>query len=134
MSRLIGYGPGEISDRLSILSLKILHAPSDRDVSHFRVELAALAAQLLERRTFSDSTSLGMAAKKLDQVNARLWRLEDEMRTFRLVVVGQSDDWSNAREIAICALEINALNAQRSELIAEINRLAGHTGGPEKIR
>lgn len=124
--RLVDPGIGEISDRLSILSLKILFGKQDgRPVEHFQKEQASLFAKVGARtlngawfRSYTD----------LAAVNAALWHAEDDLRAFR--VAGQTT--ANTDAIVELAFRIQELNDHRAELIAAINKEAGDLVGQEK--
>jgi hypothetical protein len=131
MSRMFDYGPGELYDRLSILRLKIHHAPVGRDTLHFSLEQQRIM-DTLDRLKISPN--LFQLALSLARVNGWLWDAEDQMRQFRQDGVGVNDPVEWYESVALLGLRINKLNADRSELIAEINRVTGHRGGPEKIR
>ena len=121
--RLINFGVGEITDRLSILALKILHAKPDTDVSHFTHERAALLAKLAGRSLngawYEQSVELGA-------VNGAIWHEEDELRAYRTY---RPTDHEIVVEIAF---RLQELNDRRHELVAEINKRAGDFFGNEK--
>ena len=125
MTRLINFGLGEVCDRLSILSLKILHGRAKEvDVAHFEREREALVVKLLAHG----------AAKwiewyaQLAAVNAALWAAEDQLR--RLRDIGPSVN--NTDEIVDVAFRIQELNDQRAALVAQINSYVGD-GAKEKV-
>lgn len=121
--RLINPGAGEISDRLSILALKLLFgAEAGKDVTHFQTEKAALLVQLrgrtLNGRWFEAYTELAA-------INAALWHAEDDLRSLRLSGL-------TTPEASTLAFRIQALNDQRAACVEKINRDAGEHGGTEK--
>lgn len=125
MSRLVNPGTGEISDRLSILALKI-RAGSDaaKDVTHFETERAALLtkihARVLNAMWFD-------AFVELAAVNAFLWQAEDDLRAYR------ADPRRSPDEVVQVAFRIQALNDRRAMLIEQINKEAGDPAEKEKI-
>lgn len=123
MSRLLNPGIGDICDRLTILELKLLHAPADRSVDHFLQErnglLTKVRAATLNGSWFE--RVLGLAA-----VNARLWQLEDEIRGYRLDWAGGIVSKEALMEDATkCAFAIAEMNDRRAQLVREINELTG---------
>lgn len=125
MGKLVNYGAGEISDRLTVLALKILFGTeAGKDVSHFRNEQTVLLTQI-HARTLNGvwfDAYTGLAA-----VNAALWHAEDDLRAMRRSGTPNTDD------IAVLAFRIQSLNDQRAALIARINSDAGDTVGTEKL-
>ena len=130
MARLINIGTGEMLDRLSILSLKVLYGElAGKDTAHYRNERNALLSKVTAKN--------GMASwieeyGALAAVNAALWHAEDELRTLRrheetLVTEGLLPT------VARCAFRIQQLNDDRSKLIAAINQKTGEFLGEEKL-
>lgn len=128
MSRLINPGLGDLCDRLTVLSLKILHgAEQGRETKHWETEHASLLAQLRGRELtgpwFADLLGLGAT-------NAALWHAEDDLRTLRQQgTFGSVESYGPA---GMVAFRIQALNDQRAALIHSINKLAGDDRGQEK--
>lgn len=128
--RLINYGPGEIADRLTILSLKILHGgDAGKDVGHFVQERNALLAQLRGRETtgawFEFVVDLGA-------VNGALWQAEDDLRNRRSEESGaHSIGWFQT--ITELAFHIQSLNDRRAVLVQQINEKTGDFVGQEKL-
>jgi hypothetical protein len=122
--RLIGYGPGEICDRLSILALKILHA-NGQPTEHFREEQAALVRQSREAGWLPYWDGF----PELAAVNAEIWRLGDALRAYQIGPTRAGD----AEGVLLVATRQQQLNDRRAALIAEINQQAGHVSGPEKL-
>jgi hypothetical protein len=132
--RLLNYGAGEITDRLTILSLKILHGGAEERTKHFRDERAALLTKLRGRESVGGWLD---QALMLGAVNGALWQAEDELRDWRArwgaASLGESYIASTAREAALVAFRIQELNDQRAALLQQINALTGETAGPEKL-
>lgn len=126
--RLLDPGVGEITDRLTILSLKILFGEqAGKATTHFRAERTSLLAKIRSKDlngVWFDKV-LDLAA-----VNAALWHCEDAMR-----------DWRNApmlpaaslQSVADLAFRIQELNDQRAALVQGINKDVGESGGQEKL-
>jgi hypothetical protein len=135
MARLVNLGVGDIVDRLTILSLKLLYGEqAGKETKHFRDERNALLTQIHARDQYQLWYEQGL---ELHAVNAALWQAEDEMRGFREHELGTAsgrilaDGW--LREVTDCAFQIQKLNDRRSELIAQINAKVGDPAGSEKI-
>ena len=138
MGRLIGYGTGEIVDRLSILALKI-QLGKPEETLHFRDERSALLNKLGEQAhvgalgniTISrddHKTTLWRVFFDLSTINGMLWRAEDDLRSNR-----NCTEADRLLGIAGIAYEIQHLNDQRARCIREINQLTGEHAGHEKL-
>ncbi|ARE41921.1 hypothetical protein RGUI_3780 [Rhodovulum sp. P5] len=106
----IDIGPGELADRLSILELKVAHAPQETALVSARDALAAQRARLPLPRLAEEV--------KLARVNADLWTAEDRIRSAE-----RRGDYGP--DFTALARRIIALNDRRSALKAAIDRLAG---------
>ncbi len=125
--RLVSPGAGEISDRLTILALKILYGEAaDKDVKHFKAERQTLLAQILSKTL---NGSWFEPVLELAAVNASLWHAEDLLRIHR--ELGQTAE--NTDEIVTLAFRVQELNDQRAALVQRINVQAGDASGVEKI-
>lgn len=131
--RLVNYGLGEITDRLSILSLKKLFGEqAGRDTTHWRNEQNALLVQARNR-----SLNLELALE-LAAVNAALWHKEDELRAYRQQPIDQRAQWAGfgkswVEAVAAVAILIQELNDKRAAIIQKINEAAGDASAPEKL-
>jgi hypothetical protein len=109
-------GPGELCDRLSVLSLKLLHKPSAEYQSEFDLIVGEVCA-LFGGSAFKVDDLLSLAA-----VNGQLWAFEDRIRDFR-------DDPKplelDEGEVLSVAMGIQKLNDRRAQLIGEINAFHG---------
>jgi hypothetical protein len=126
--RFLDPGAGEITDRLTILALKILFGrEAGKDVTHFESERISLLAKIR-----SKTLNGAWFDKLLDlaAVNAALWHLEDEMREWRGIPALHNDSFP---EVVSCAFRIQSLNDQRAALVREINKDAGDSVGQEKL-
>lgn len=119
--RLVNYGPGELSDRLSILALKRLFASeAGRDLTSLTTEWAALLSEI-RSRTLNGKWFEAML--ELTVLNAAIWHAEDDLRALRQRHhAGQVTDWDAALR---CACRPQTLNDQRAALVAQINKDAG---------
>jgi len=128
--KLLNVGAGEISDRLSILALKILYArESGKDTAHFESEQASLRAQI-RSRTLNGKWFDGVL--ELAAVNAAIWHGEDELRAWR---VPRPTGYSPEDLVTIMdlAFHLQAMNDRRAELIQTINKDAGDSDAKEKV-
>lgn len=128
--RLKNYGPGEISDRLSILALKRLFGgEAGRDLTTFNNEWAIL---LTEIRSRTLNGKWFEAVLELAAVNSALWHAEDDLREYRDMgynAVGIPESLA----VVSLAFRIQALNDQRAGLIDRINRDAGEVVVSDKV-
>lgn len=125
--RLVNPGTGEISDRLSILALKILFAgTAGKDITHFRNEQVALLTQL-RGRTLNGKWF--EAYSELAAVNAALWHAEDDLRELR----GETGGVTTLRAGTL-AFRIQELNDLRAACVEKINKDTGEFGGAEKAQ
>lgn len=126
--RLINSGVGELSDRLSVLTLKILHK-GERD--HWKAERAQILGKLGAR---SIGTTWLDGFAELAATNAAIWQYEDELREWRgqYKDAGPLDADQHADVVKI-AFRLQELNDRRHELIAAINKHAGDHVGSEKV-
>lgn len=131
MSRLINPGVGDITDRLTILALKILHGQErGADLSHWERERATLLG-LIRARTLNGiwfESVLELAA-----VNARIWETEDGIREWR-EQEPEGVKGPEAVEVARLVFRNQSLNDRRAELVHAINEAAGDDRGQEKQR
>ena len=121
--RLINCGAGEITDRLTILALKILiGSEQGKDVKHFTNERAALltklGAQTLNGAWFAQVLELAA-------VNSALWHAEDDLRQIR--TTGTLEDAGTV------GIRIQVLNDARAAIVQAINEKTGEAIGVEKL-
>lgn len=129
MGRLLNPGLGELADRLTILELKLGHAPAGMDVEHFRAEHAQVQMRIDNLLKHVQQRLLIVAhVRQLKAQNAVLWELEDRMATAAKDVHAQ-----DYREVAVLGTDIWRANQIRNQVIAEINALAGTPRGAEKF-
>lgn len=134
MSRLVNFGPGEIADRLTILTLKILYGKAaGKDVVHFSSERNALLGLLRSRELGGSWFELVL---ELAAVNAALWQAEDELRGLRKGGGTGTTTYETAdyyKTATTCAFRIQDLNDQRAQLVGMINKATGDHLGEEKL-
>ena len=120
---LIEISPGELIDRLTILRLRARHVcdPDARvKVERERAALEAAASRL------PLSGELAASIDALAEVNAILWRAEDDVRS-----PDRSDD--DVAAFAALARTIFRTNDRRSALKRRINDVLGSAAGEEKV-
>lgn len=129
--RLVNFGIGEITDRLAILCLKILHGTAaGADTKHFVDEKNTLLAQI-RSRTLNEKWF--ESALELVVVNAALWQAEDELRELR-PKPQPLPPWDPVAAARDAAFRTQELNDQRAQLIDAINKETGEYLGLEKLR
>jgi len=108
---LIEIGPGELCDRLSILSLKAKHSKPGK-------QAADIAGALDRLRSLRDGLFLGADAAgletELSEVNRKLWSVEDALHAAERRQVFGADYISLARKV-------QKLNIRRCRLKAAID-------------
>lgn len=130
--RSVNQGAGEVTDRLSILALKIAHGQAaGQDVGHFVSERNALLVQLRART----SDPCLEQTFELATTNAMLWYAEDAIRRLREDAEGASASEKPTlyMEAGRIGMRVQQLNDRRAELVGEINRSSGEFYGPEKV-
>ncbi len=138
MGRLINTGMGEVSDRLSILALKILNGSEQgKDVSPFEIERAALLSQIRSRTLNAKWFELVL---ELAAVNATIWHAEDDLRALRSDLTALAETAANEQgrarvegTVTALAFRTQRLNDRRAELVGLINRDAGDSSPSEKL-
>ena len=125
--RLINFGLGEISDRLSILALKLLFGEAKgQDCTTFQTERTALLQQIRSR---TPNGKWFEAYTDLAAVNAALWHAEDDLRNLRTI----QDKPEIQGTLARLAVGIQELNDRRATLVQQINKESGDGEHKEKI-
>ena len=139
MSRLANPGAGDITDRLTVLALKILFGgAAGKDTSYWEKERSQLLPKLPSAGAFLEHV-FSLAA-----VNAALWHAEDDMRalraqaaTWRTIdstgLTGREDVTRRHQAAGELGFRIQELNDRRAELISLINSAAGDERGEEKV-
>jgi hypothetical protein len=141
--KLINPGSGEVSDRLTILTLKILTGTEqEKEIAHFEQERSALLTKIHARTL---NAMWFDAYTELAGVNALLWHAEDDLRAWRARWEDRGPDSSGlsggpgsgykaatAEQIVLLAFRVQALNDRRADLVQQINKDAGDEAGKEK--
>lgn len=134
MSRLVNPGAGDISDRLTILALKIVAGgEAGKDVGHFITEQAVLLTAI---RTRTLNGKWFEAVLALAAVNAFLWQAEDELRRHRhqhAEIVADPKELAQLTQAVQVAFRMQALNDRRAALVQQINQEAGDPAEKEKL-
>lgn len=127
---LVNPGLGQITDRLTILELKILAATEeDAPTEHWEAERRQLLAKI-HSRTLNGAWFdwvLGLAA-----TNARIWHAEDDLRVWRIRDPGIGYTAGDGEAIRILAFRLQRLNDRRAELVHRINQEAGDGTAKDK--
>lgn len=127
--RLVNPGAGEISDRLTILSLKVIAGRAQgQTVTHFESERAGLLIAIRPRTLNGKWFDVVL---QLAAVNALLWHAEEDLRGWR--IPARPYTMSDLDGIRILAFRIQALNDERAALVRQINQEAGDPAEQEKI-
>lgn len=118
---LIEIGPGELCDRLSILSLKAKHSKPGRQAD-------GIAGALDRLRSLRDGLTLCAATagleSELSEVNRKLWDVEDALHAAERRQVFGADYISLARKV-------QKLNDRRCRLKAAIDKALEASGSVE---
>lgn len=127
--RLINTSLGEMADRLSILSLKLLYAAlAEKPADHFRREQTLLLAKMRGHQTNGKWFDGYM---ELATVNGAIWQLQEEMVQYRHLVAVEKETLMTIGRIA---LRLQDLNFRRAELVRQIDVDAGEGDtGEEKL-
>lgn len=107
-------GIGDLMDRVSILSRKLVERPERGDFAAEIAELAQVRVTLDSELKHGDNWMIpGM---RLAALNAAIWQREDRLREL-------GNDAANTRpeDVAEVAFAIQRLNDKRAALIAELN-------------
>lgn len=122
MEFLIPVSIGELADKLSILSIKLLRITDPAKLANVRNEMARLMP--VWHNALEDTKLLEVLKPvcfELRQVNMRLWDLEEVVRVTQTNI-----------GLAHCAVGIYTENDKRSDLKRKINALAGSSLIEEK--
>ena len=116
--------PGECVDRQTILNLKASHALEQDKEPYYFVQESEDIQRYLERVWFPHVTKdvqdkFDNLVHLLDNINAQLWDLEDEMRR-HIKVFGDNEGRAC---ITFTAFKIANLNDARTDTVKQINAL-----------
>ena len=107
---------GELIDKLSILSLKIRNLGDPAKRANAQAEHDALSAVV--EAHLAGFEALPDLRRQLDEVNAKLWQVEDDLRLL------EADGDFGDRFVAL-ARSVYKLNDHRAALKREVNRVTG---------
>ena len=110
----VQVGPGELIDKITILEIKAAHLAAAEKLANVHAELTALVTA--RDAAIGASPELATLTTALKDVNATLWRIEDEIRDCE-----RSGDFG-ARFIAL-ARSVYRTNDERAALKRRINDL-----------
>jgi hypothetical protein len=120
---LIQIPPGELMDRITILRLKVTHVQDEAKRARLRVELDGLTSAWEGLPAVAE---LAAIVEELAGVNARLWEVEDELRSCE-----RRRDFGES--FIEQARSVYRLNDRRSALKQKINQVLGSEAGEEKV-
>jgi hypothetical protein len=120
--------PGEVLDRITILAVKRtrlssdeLRAKVDEGLAHAR----GVWSEVVGRSPGVDAAAAAQLERDLQELNERLWRAEDRIRTH-----DRRSEWREA--FVEVAREICRLNDRRADLKNQVDSLFG-LGAQKKI-
>jgi hypothetical protein len=116
MKLFVEVSAGEVFDKLSILEIKLDKIRDESKLTNIRREYAALL-QVVETEVAPSEDLLRLRCA-LKEVNAQLWRVEDDIRA-------QERAGSFGTDFARLARSVYRTNDQRSALKRQINELLG---------
>ena len=115
---LAPVSPGELIDRLTILNIKSQRVSDALKLQMVRREREALLE--VRNRSVPQNDQLDQLTRELEQVNQRLWEIEDDIRE-----ADRAGDFG-PRFIEL-AKSVYRTNDRRAELKRQINALLGST-------
>jgi hypothetical protein len=121
-SRVIEIGPGELVDRLGILRIKERHTEDPEQ----RARIQRMILRLADLQADLRSPDLDGVMAKLQEVNARLWAIEDELRACE-----RRQDFGP--HFVQLARQVYKHNDERARLKRAIDEHAGWSGAEDKI-
>lgn len=122
----VRFTPGELLDRFTIWSLKVLKCQDIKRGMQLIAELVEIGTtvnDLINDHPFVDHEKLGQAVTELTEINEKLWNCEDAVRV---------DEVSDA-EFLVVAKAIPILNDRRSACKHVINKLYNSPRTEQKI-
>ena len=112
----VDIAPGELIDKITILTIKSNRIKDPEKLEHVHIELDALTAARDE--VLKQSESLNKLSIKLREVNERLWVIEDDIRECE----AEKNFGNNFIQLA---RSVYKQNDERARLKREINDLLG---------
>jgi hypothetical protein len=116
--------PGELADRRGIAALRVGHLPQGPKRELALAELAKLDE--LWRSLPAGDSALPKLVKELDQINARLWDVEDRIRACEA-----KSDFGAA--FILLARSVYQINDRRADLKRRINQAFHCHAGDDKV-
>ncbi len=138
MPRLLSPGVGDLTDRHTILALKItMGARTGRPVDHFLDEQRQIERCSAWKQRFLPMTKRQRQAyeqehETLATLNTSLWEYTDQLREYNQLT-GKGLTPTQTSEVAGLALLILRANDKRAACVARIDQLAGTYAGAEKL-
>lgn len=116
---------GDLADRISILCLKLIHIENAEKRNNVMHELGLLKTAWSEYIAQTQHPfTLDRMLKKLDNANARIWKLEDAARTPKFIT--ENGTFLTERDRSAMALLLKSItrsNDERAILKRTINRI-----------
>ncbi len=113
---LVPVSPGELLDKITILRIKVARIQDAAKLANVKLELSLL------ERTWKDSGAaahdVALDERALENVNGRLWDIEDRIRDKEARQTFDREFIELARAVYIC-------NDERAEIKKRINRQLG---------
>lgn len=114
MPIMVEIAPGELVDKITILEIKLENIRDEAKLVNIKHEYAILTDVL--RREIAQSIELGRLTAALKEVNAKLWRIEDDIRD-------RERAKSFGAEFVALARSVYRTNDRRAAIKREINEL-----------
>ncbi len=114
MTIMVEISPGELIDKITILEIKLDNIHDEGKLANIRGEYESLIGVLL--REVAQSEALSRLTAALKEVNAELWRIEDEIRE-------QERAGTFGAEFVALARSVYRTNDRRAAIKREINDL-----------
>ncbi|MGO9005644.1 MAG: DUF6165 family protein [Beijerinckiaceae bacterium] len=114
MRLMVEIAPGELIDKITVLEIKLENIPDDAKLANVRREYDILTEVLRKEVALTDALSRLTAALK--EVNAELWRIEDDIRN-------QERAKAFGAKFVALARSVYRTNDRRAALKREINEL-----------
>ena len=113
---LVPISPGELLDKITILRIKQVRIPDAAKLANVKLELALL--EQTWRDCGCDAQELAADVRALQEVNERLWDIEDRIRDKEAKQSFDRDFIELARAVYVC-------NDERAAIKKRINVLLG---------
>jgi Family of unknown function (DUF6165) len=114
MTIMVEIAAGELIDKITILEIKLENISNGTKLANIRREYETLSAVLHEQ--ISQTDALSRLTSALKEVNAELWRIEDDIRD-------QERAKTFGAEFVALARSVYRTNDRRAALKREINEL-----------